>query len=481
LTALTATIRDRAIGAPDAPALILPDGEILSNAGLDRAIDRIAARVMRLGIAQGQTVVAPRVRVSPAADALALILGLSMARIGVTVADTVSAAPGHLVLLPTGVQAPANIGKVAFHDPSWLEDDGTTAHLPVTPHDPAAVLRIISTSGTSGTPRQCIVTHGMMGTRIETDHFPATGPNGRPVLLCAMGGTSSLRSFFITMGKGGTMVLPPEGDRFQAIVRHGVTALFCGPAWLRQTIAEAPQSARRPPSLEAIVVSGSALPAPLAEKAARVLCPNIMVLYGATETGTIALGPYGPALDTPLGRGVGVVKPGVEVQALDESGAPLPPGEEGPLRIRTPGMIAGYLGATPAAGTGFRDGWFHPGDVGLVTKDRVLVLSGRVTEIINTGGLKISPRRIEDALLAYPGISQAAAFGVEDDDGLPVIWAAIVTDKPLDGPAFNQFCQARLGGAAPRAILQMPDLPRNENGKVLVSRLAELARGRKAA
>jgi acyl-CoA synthetase (AMP-forming)/AMP-acid ligase II len=151
------------------------------------------------------------------------------------------------------------------------------------------------------------------------------------------------------------------------------------------------------------------------------------------------------------------------------------------LRIRTPGMIAGYLDATPAAGTGFRDGWFHPGDVGLVTKDRVLVLSGRVTEIINTGGLKISPRRIEDVLLAYPGISQAAAFGVEDDDGLPVIWAAIVTDKPLDGPAFNQFCQARLGGAAPRAILQMPDLPRNENGKVLVSRLAELARGRKAA
>lgn len=477
---LTAAIRDHAVRSPTAPALIEPDGAILPYQALDRGIDQVSARLRRLGLAPGQTVTVPRARTTMRDEATALILGLALARIGVAVTELPRpGAPAETTLLPAGAPMPETGGRVIVFDRSWLDDQTAADRPPLTPHDGAATLRIVPTSGTSGMPRHCVVTHAMMAARVAGNPFPATG-GGRPVLLCAIGGTAALLAMLTTFSAGGTVVLHPAGNVFDGIVRHGVTAIFCGPAWLRDVIAAAPAGGTPPPALEAVVVTGSPLPAPLADKAARILCPNIVIQYGATETGPIALG-LASVLETPFGAGVGIVLPDAQVEVLDETGAPLPPGDEGLLRIRTAGMIAGYEGNPQATATGFRDGWFYPGDVGLVTQDGVLVLSGRINEIINTGGTKISPRRIEAVLLTFPGISQAAAFGMRDDDGLAVVWAAVVTAQPLDGRSFYEFCRARLGPAAPRATLCLADLPRNANGKVSVAALAELARRQQAA
>ena len=198
-----------------------------------------------------------------------------------------------------------------------------------------------------------------------------------------------------------------------------------------------------------------------------------MTTFGASETSVVAMGRYEQLVRVP--QSVGVLEPGVAAQAVDAEHRPLPPGAEGLIRVRTPGDIAGYLDDPAATAATFRDGWFYTGDLGAVMADGHLVISGRAVEVINHGGMKISPRIVEDTLLSVPEISQAAAFGVPDSDGVTQVWAAVVATAPIDGAALNRLCAARLGALAPKFILQMPDLPRNANGKVMTHVLVDLA------
>jgi O-succinylbenzoic acid--CoA ligase len=110
-----------------------------------------------------------------------------------------------------------------------------------------------------------------------------------------------------------------------------------------------------------------------------------------------------------------------------------------------------------------------------VTAEGILIVTGRTGEFINSGGVKVSPRVIEDVLLAQPGVTQAAAFGVPDQHGLAQIWAAVVVEPGTDTGAVARAAGAALGVKAPRALIQVPDLPRNANGKVLVHELVAQA------
>jgi acyl-CoA synthetase (AMP-forming)/AMP-acid ligase II len=134
-------------------------------------------------------------------------------------------------------------------------------------------------------------------------------------------------------------------------------------------------------------------------------------------------------------------------------------------------MIAGYFDDDGATRDTLRDGWFYSGDIGTVTEARVLTVTGRTGEFINSGGIKISPRVIEDVLLSLPEITQAVAFGVPDSDGMARIWAAVVADPPVDALVLQRLCDEKLGARSPKFILQFKELPRGANGKVLTSQL----------
>jgi acyl-CoA synthetase (AMP-forming)/AMP-acid ligase II len=154
----------------------------------------------------------------------------------------------------------------------------------------------------------------------------------------------------------------------------------------------------------------------------------------------------------------------------------MPRGQEGILRIRTPGMIHGYLDNPGQTRASFHDGWFYPGDIGTVTEDGILVLKGRTSQVINTGLVKVSPHWIDDVLHDFPGVVEAASFGVPDTDGVPVIWAAIVAETPIDIASLQRFCHGRLGPlASPRSVIQLSELPFNASGKVAIGDLVALA------
>src|SRR5581483_3077108 len=141
---------------------------------------------------------------------------------------------------------------------------------------------------------------------------------------------------------------------------------------------------------------------------------------------------------------VGYITPGMTVEAADDAGRPLNPGEEGHIRFRGERCLSGYFGDPPDTGRFFRDGWFYPGDVGAVTADGVLIITGRSKSIIDLGGDKISPEPIEAALLSYPGIVHAGAFGRANTLGIEEIWAVVESAAEIDSEAVREHCAKRL-------------------------------------
>jgi acyl-coenzyme A synthetase/AMP-(fatty) acid ligase len=138
----------------------------------------------------------------------------------------------------------------------------------------------------------------------------------------------------------------------------------------------------------------------------------------------------------------------------------------------------GDLIASEAA---FRDGWFVTGDLGSVSPEGWVSIQGRASEVINAGGVKVSPDAIEEALLAHPAICDAAAFGFPDSFGVDEIWAAIVTAPDTDLASVTAACRARVGNFTPRFLLLLTQIPRNENGKIVRRELMRLAREKQAA
>ena len=125
----------------------------------------------------------------------------------------------------------------------------------------------------------------------------------------------------------------------------------------------------------------------------------------------------------------------------------------------------------------FRDGWFYPGDVGRVTEHGMMVVTGREKNIIDLGGNKISPEAVEAALMTYPGVSFAAAFGVPNALGIEEVWAAVTGSAALDPNAMRDHCARRLpAGEAPVRIVQVADIPRLAIGRVDRRKLQEMAK-----
>jgi acyl-coenzyme A synthetase/AMP-(fatty) acid ligase len=113
-----------------------------------------------------------------------------------------------------------------------------------------------------------------------------------------------------------------------------------------------------------------------------------------------------------------------------------------------------------------------------MTKEGLLIIAGRVSEVINAGGVKVSPDLINSVLLGMQGVVDAAAFGVQYPDRPTEIWTAVVTPQPLDEGALIESCRKTLGGRAPQRIVRVEHIPRNSMGKILTAELRRQVTGR---
>jgi len=214
-----------------------------------------------------------------------------------------------------------------------------------------------------------------------------------------------------------------------------------------------------------LFVSGSApLPAQVLEDFRALFGHTILERYGMTETLMNISNPY--AGERRQGS-IGVPLPGVSVRLLNAEGQAVAPGETGEICLKGPNVFAGYWGKAEATEAAFRDGWFRTGDLATVSPDGYYTLSGRLSDLIISGGFNIYPREIEEFLMEQPEVAEAAVAGTPDGlkGEVPVAW--IVARGEFDPSALETRCRAMLASfKVPRAFIRVDALPRNALGKV---------------
>ncbi len=225
--------------------------------------------------------------------------------------------------------------------------------------------------------------------------------------------------------------------------------------------------ARPPARLRLIRSSSAALPpAVLGALEQRFGCP-VIESYGMTEAAhQMASNPLPPRM-----RKAGSVGPaaGPEMAVLGASGEPLPAGGTGELAIRGPNVMTGYADNPEANARAFCNGWFRTGDQGFRDADGYYTITGRLKELINRGGEKISPREVDEALLEHPAVSQAVAFAVPHGMlGEDVAAAVVLQDgMRLTQRQLREFAAERLAAyKVPRTVVFVDAIPKGPSGKL---------------
>ena len=205
--------------------------------------------------------------------------------------------------------------------------------------------------------------------------------------------------------------------------------------------------------------------------------------YGQTEIGGEIVGWSGAdwkAFGASKLGAVGRPHRGVALRAVAPNGTPLPIGETGELWVKTPALAAGYADGRDFGDRLTPDGWFRTGDIGRHDSDGFVWIDGRVSDMINRGGLKVHPGEVQEVLLLDPAVADCAVVGVPDERLGEVPWAFVVAapSATIDPEALAARCRIELAPyKVPVRFVAIDALPRNEVGKVLTLSLIERAQG----
>jgi acyl-CoA synthetase (AMP-forming)/AMP-acid ligase II len=368
---------------------------------------------------------------------------------------------------------------------------------------PDDVSHVQFTSGTTGRPKGALLTHrGMVTTTREwvrvvglrhRDRYPIVNPCSH------IGGHKTGLLACWCSGATAYPIARFDPQRLRSLIeRDGITFLQGPPAMFQALLDAIDADTMPPPSSVRVAVTGSAnIPPALVVRMTETLqLDAVHAGYGLTEaTGVVAITRADDPLEV-VTRTSGRPIPGVEVRVVDPDGHPLPPGNDGEIQVRGPGVMRGYLD-DPRATAEVIDpqGWLATGDVGGLDADGNLAIRDRIKDMVIVGGFNAYPAEIERVLCEHPAVARAAVVGVPDDrlGEVPVAFvvpsaadrdpasthASIAADASslADADTLISWVRERLASyKVPRAIWFVDDLPLTAVPKVDKVALAASAR-----
>jgi malonyl-CoA/methylmalonyl-CoA synthetase len=438
-------------------ALLVPPG-----------IDFVA---LLLGIFRAGGVAVPLALSHPARE-LAHVIGDAGASVVVTTPELRQRLPGGL----TGdVLDVADLGARAATRPA----------LPAVARDRRAL--IVYTSGTTGRPKGVVTTHDNLAAQVQSlVQAWEWRADDRTLLVLPLHHVHGLINVVSSaLWSGAACEMPASFDAagtWERLASRDITVLTAVPTIYHRLIAAwdaAGAETRRHWSAGCagvrLMMSGSAaLPVSLLERWRAITGHVLLERYGMTEIGM--------ALSNPLHGErrpgtVGAPLPGVEVRIVDERAAAVEPGTPGELEVRGPGVFREYWQQPAATREAFVDGWFRTGDVAVLESGYYRLLGRTSTDILKTGGFKISALEIEETLRDHPAIAECAVVGVDDEEWGQRVCAAVElrAGAALGLEELAAWGRDRLAPyKVPRALVCVSTLPRNAMGKIVKADVAAL-------
>lgn len=341
---------------------------------------------------------------------------------------------------------------------------------------------LLYTSGTTSAPKGVEISHRNL-TVSAKNVSEWYNLNERDVTACVMPlfhVHGLVASVMASLRSGGTVVVPQRfsATNFWPVIRaYGVSWYTAVPTIHTILLNNALKSGetRDAASLRFVRSCSSALSPATMEAYESTFGAPILQAFGMTEAAHQALSnPLPPRERKPGSIGLPT---GVGVTILDDDGNELTHGKEGELALKGANVTKGYLNNPEATREAFTNGWFRTGDLARMDEDGYVSLLGRIKELINRGGEKISPLEVDDVLAAHPKIAEAVTVAVPHDIYGEEV-EAVVALKPgesAEGAEIITFCREQLADfKVPKAIRFVPAIPRSATGKIQRRRLLEL-------
>ncbi|MEU8437380.1 fatty acyl-CoA synthetase [Streptomyces sp. NPDC029216] len=345
--------------------------------------------------------------------------------------------------------------------------------------DPSALVQLLYTSGTTALPKGAMMTHRALAHEYESAIAALDLAEGdRPVHSLPLYHSAQMHVFllpYLAVGATSTILDGPAAEEIFDLVEAGrADSLFAPPTvWI--ALANHPQfGARDLGALRKAYYGASVMPVPVLERL-RERLPGLGFYncFGQSEIGPLAtvLGPHEHE-----GRMESCGRPvaHVEAKVVDEAGEDVPDGTAGEVVYRSPQLCLGYWNDTEATRKAFRDGWFRSGDLAVRDAEGYFTVVDRVKDVINSGGVLVASRQVEDVLYTHPGVAEAAVVGLPDERWIEAVTAVVVPRGEVTEAELMAYARERLAHfKAPKRVLFVEALPRNASGKILKRELRD--------
>jgi oxalate---CoA ligase len=497
-------LRDAARRNPHAVAIMAPGRTPVTYDSLFRALDEVRAVLNRTGLGRGDRVAlvipdGPEMAVASvavAASAVCVPLNptyraheyeayLANLKASALIAEAHLDAPVRraaqrhnipVIDLVPCQDAGTGLFKLTSQQDGVAIEDGFAE-----PHETAFVLH---TSGTTERSKRIPLSHANLWFRIwsRVAMLELTA-HDRCLNLMRLHHGSGLNSLLTMLWAGGSAVCPPGPDVdafFSWLGAYQPTWYAAPPPTHRAILSHADNHratiARH--TLRFIRSSSGALAPQLQREIEDTFGVPVVQACGTTESGGVCCNPLPPRPRKP--GSVGVPLPSSEVAIMDGTGALLPPETVGEVVIRGPAVFQGYEDDPVATAAVFCAGWYRTGDLGMLDVDGYLFLKGRIKDLINRGGEKVSPREIEERLAEHPAVAEAVVFPIPHATLGEDVAAAVVLHS--DGAAaeadLRQFVALSLADfKVPCRVVVVDEIPKSPTGKIRRQALAEHFRG----
>ena len=377
--------------------------------------------------------------------------------------------PASVVLLDHGADGFGDYAALTAAQPDTLEPAAARSD---------DLFNIMFTSGTTGMPKGIMHTHfvrcmyaTLMGAALRMTPESRAMHSGAIVFNGAF--VTMMPSFFL----GGTYVLMPRFDPAQVVAtieRERITHVMLVPAQVVAILESPGFDARRLESLQCILSLGAPLLQQHKDRLQALLPGRLYELYGLTEGFVTIL----DREEVPKRPGtVGVPPPCFHMRIVRDDGSEAAVGEPGEIVGRGPMLMTGYYKRADLTAQAVRDGWLHTGDIGYVDADGYLHLVDRLKDMIDSGGVKVYPRDIEEIAVRHPHVSEVAVFGIPHEKWGETPMAAVIV-RPGATVTEDELCHwinERVSARYQRLsrVSIVSDFPRSAAGKTLKRELRE--------